>query len=127
MSLKLTVKPNEKVILGGAVISCGDHKADLIIHNDVPILREKDVMTEIDANTVCKKLYLILQTMYIDPINASTYQKTFFQLVDLLKANVPSSMILLIPLQEHLMNGNYYRAMKSCQDLIKYEEELIND
>ena len=41
MALKIILKPHEKFILGGAVITNGDAKSAFIVENDVPILREK--------------------------------------------------------------------------------------
>ncbi len=66
MALKITLKPQERVIIGGAAVTNGSARSILIIENDVPILREKDIMSEINANTPCKHLYFIIQLMYID-------------------------------------------------------------
>ena len=52
MSLKLSLKPGEKMIIGGAVVKNGDAKMELFIENQVPLLREKDIMAEKDAKTV---------------------------------------------------------------------------
>ena len=47
MALKITLKPNEKMIVGGAVITNGNIKnTNLIIENNVPILRQKDIISE---------------------------------------------------------------------------------
>jgi len=63
MALKITLKPQEKLIVGGAVIINGKTKSDLIIENNVPILREKDIMAIKDADTPCKKIYFTIQLM----------------------------------------------------------------
>jgi flagellar protein FlbT len=40
MALKITLKPNEKMIVSGAVVTNGNTKnTDLIIENNVPVLR----------------------------------------------------------------------------------------
>jgi len=67
MALKITLKPQEKMIVGGAVIS-NSNKAgcDLIVESKVPILREKDILSENDADTPCRQLYFIIQLIYID-------------------------------------------------------------
>jgi len=47
MALRITLKPQEKMILGGAVITNGNSfRCNLIIENKVPILREKDILSE---------------------------------------------------------------------------------
>ena len=45
MPLKLTLKPNEKVLIGTAVISNAGQKSEIVIQNTVPVLREKDIIT----------------------------------------------------------------------------------
>ena len=49
MSLKLRLKPDEKVIIGRAVIRNGPKACDLLVENNVPILRQKDILTEAEA------------------------------------------------------------------------------
>ena len=37
MALKISLKPNESLIIGGAVITNGNSKSDLIVENNVPV------------------------------------------------------------------------------------------
>jgi len=45
MPLKITLKPNERMILDGSVITNGATMCKLTIENNVPILREKDIIS----------------------------------------------------------------------------------
>ena len=46
MALKVELKPNERIIIGGCVITNTDQRARLLIDGDrIPILREKDILT----------------------------------------------------------------------------------
>ena len=49
MALKITLKPHEKMILGGAVITNGATKCEFIVENKVSILRQNSIMTPEDA------------------------------------------------------------------------------
>ena len=73
MPLKLTLKPNEKVLIGTAVISNAGQKSELVIQNTVPVLREKDIITEENANTICRKIYHVILNMYVEPRNEKEY------------------------------------------------------
>ena len=42
MPLKLSLKPGEKFVLNGAVLSNGDKRTSLVIQNKACVLREKD-------------------------------------------------------------------------------------
>jgi flagellar protein FlbT len=127
MALRITLKPHEKMILGGAVITNGNgFRCNLIIENKVPILREKDILSESEANTQCRQLYFVIQLMYIDEENLDAHQKNYWKLVkDLIKA-VPSSMIFIDQISEEIIGGRYYQALKLAQKLIDYEQEVIS-
>ena len=127
MALRISLKPNEKMILGGAVITNGNgFRCNLIIENKVPILREKDILSESEANSLCRRLYFVIQLMYIDEENLDAHQKNYWKLVkDLIKA-VPSSMIFIDQISEEIIGGRYYQALKLAQKLIDYEQEVIS-
>src|SRR6185312_2905060 len=68
MALKVELKPHERIIIGSCVITFTDQRARLLIDGDnVPILREKDIMTPETADTPAKLIYLAVQLMYISP------------------------------------------------------------
>jgi flagellar protein FlbT len=67
MALKITLKPNEKMIIGGTVIVNGSSTiSNLIIEYQVPLLRQKDILSEKDTNSPSKRIYFAIQLMYID-------------------------------------------------------------
>ena len=45
MALKVELKPGEKIILGDCVVTNDDQRTRLMIEGQVPILREKDILT----------------------------------------------------------------------------------
>ena len=64
MALKITLKPNERMIIGGAAVTNGNSKCELLIENNVPILRQKNILKKEEANTPCSRIYFIIQVMY---------------------------------------------------------------
>ena len=126
MALKITLKPQEKLIVGGAVIINGKTKSDLIIENNVPILREKDIMAIKDADTPCKKIYFTIQLMYVDEKNLADHHKTYWELVKDVVAAASSTRTLLQQISEHILHNRYYQALKTARKLIDYEEEATN-
>ena len=127
MALKIALKPQEKMILGGAVVTNANSKiCNLIIDNKVPILREKDILTEKEANSPCRRIYFIIQLMYIDDENLVMHQKNYWKLVkDVIKA-APSSVLLIDQISEEIVGSRYYQALKLAQKLIDYEQEVIS-
>ncbi len=126
MSLKITLKPHEKFILGGAVITNGDAKSMFIVENDVPILRQKDIMTLASADTPCKKIYFAIQLMYVDNKNLPEHHKTYWELVKDVARAAPSTKPRLQEISNEILNDRYYQALKLTKKLIDYEQEVIN-
>ena len=126
MALKITLKPHEKFILGGAVIVNGDAKSTFVVENDVPILREKDILTLASADTPCKRIYFAIQLMYVDGKNLPEHHKTFWELVKDVAIAAPSRKPLLQEISERILHERYYQALKMTKKLIEYEQEIIN-
>jgi len=126
MSLKITLKPYEKFIIGGAVIINGEAKSTFVVENDVPILRQKDIMTLTSADTPCKKIYFAIQLMYVDEKNLKEHLETFWELVKDVAEAAPSKKPLLQEISEHILNNRHYQALKLTKELIEYEEEVVN-
>ncbi len=124
MALVIDLKPNERIIIGEAVIRNDKHRTRLHIEGDTPILREKDILKEEDANTPCKKIYLAAQYMYLSKTPEELH-KVYFELVRDVQNAAPSTAPYIMIINEHLLRNNYYKALKAAQDLIDYEQELL--
>ncbi|MEW6677857.1 MAG: flagellar biosynthesis repressor FlbT [Pseudomonadota bacterium] len=125
MPLRLDLKPNEKLFVGGAVLVNGDTRGTLMVLNDVPILREKDILTEAEANTPCKRIYLIIQLMYMDQSQLAHYHQLYWALVREVLAAAPSTTERIASISDDVLAGRYYHALKLATDLIQYEKELV--
>jgi flagellar protein FlbT len=126
MALKITLKPNEKMIVGGAVVTNGNSKnTDLIIENNVPVLRQKDILSEKDATSPCSRIYFIIQLMYIDEENLIDHQTVYWKLVRELLDAVPRLAGHINQINENILGGNFYRALKLAGELIGYEQEVL--
>ncbi len=125
MPLKITLKPHEVILLGGALVKNGDRLTQFTIENEVPILRHKDILTERQADTICKKIYYVVQLMYFEPGNLPAHHKTFWELVRILSAAVPSTLPLIDEIGELILTDDFYRALKATRKLIAYEEALV--
>ena len=126
MALKITLKPNEKMIVGGAVLTNGNSKnSDLIIENNVPVLRQKDILCEADATSHCRQIYFVIQLMYIESDDLTDHQHIYWKLVRELIDAVPRLTGHLDDINEQILIGNYYRALKLARQLITYEQEVL--
>jgi flagellar protein FlbT len=125
MTLKITLKPHEKMILGQAVIANGANKCEFIVENNVPILRQNDILSPEKADTPALRIYLAVQLMYVDQTNLSAHQKLYWQLVEEFLEAAPSSLHLIDRINELIFKEHYYQALKLAQKLVSYEQEVI--
>lgn len=127
MALKVELKPNERIIIGGSVITNTDQRARLLIEGDrIPILREKDIMTPDTADTPAKLIYLSVQLMYLstDPM---AHHPTYFSLVRDVLTAAPSAWPLIETINNHILNGDLYLALKESRKLIAHEAMLLEE
>jgi flagellar protein FlbT len=124
MGLKVELKPGERIIIGDAVVTNDDQRTRLVIEGDAPILREKDILTVEAADTPCKKIYLVVQLMYLarDP---AAHHQLYFELVRDVLAAAPSTRASFDRINNHILTGMLYKALKEAQRLIEYEKELF--
>lgn len=126
MPLRISLKAGERLIVGGAVVRSGA-RCDLLIENDVPILRGREVLGLDEANTPCKRIYFAIQLMYVDPANLARHQELYLELVrDVLEAS-PSMRPQLAEMGERITTGQHYQALKLARKLIEYEKGLISN
>lgn len=125
MALKVELKPNERIIIGDAVITNDDSRTRLYIEGNSPILREKDIIRPNEANTPCKRIYVILQLMYLSK-DPREHHTSYFEQVSDIQSAAPSTASHFDAINREIMADNYYKALKEAQKLIRYEEELVS-
>ncbi len=125
MALKVELKPGEKLLVGNCIITNSDQRTRLFIDGRAPILREKDILTAETANTPAKRIYLAVQLMYIED-DIGTTRDAYFDLVNEFIAAVPSSADIVNQINNEILTGQLYKALKASQRLIEYEQDLIS-
>jgi len=127
MALKISLKPQEKLIIGGAVVVNGGTRSDLVLENNVPILREKDIMSIKDADTTCRKIYFVVQLMYVDEKKLPEHHKAYWELVKNVLEAAPSTRGLIHEISDLILQNRYYQALKATRNLIDYEQEVMKN
>lgn len=124
MALVIDLKPGEKILIGEAVITNDSQRTRIHIAGDSPIMREKDVMQEEEADTPCKKIYFLIQCMYLarDP---SLYHERYFEMVREIQKASGTSTIFFMQIHDEILQGSYYKALKLAKQLIEHERELL--
>ena len=126
MALKVELKPGEKIIIGDCVVTNHDQRTRLMIDGQAPILREKDILTPQRADTPAKRIYLAIQLMYTSK-EPRDYHELYFSLVRDITGAAPSVWPHIETINNHILTGEMYKALKDAKKLIEYEQELLSD
>ena len=126
MALKVDLKAGERLIVGDCLITNTDQRTQLLIEGKSPILRGKDILTPKTANTPAKRIYLAVQLMYLSK-DAREHRDTYFQLVRDVVQAAPSTWPYIEEINNHILTGDIYKAMKQSKKLIAYEQELLEN
>jgi len=127
MALKLSLKPNERLVINGAVIANADRRATLIVHNKASILREKDILQEQDVNTPARRIYFPIMLMYMDQAQTEKYYEEFVvRMTEFMNAiSTPEAIEGCVKISRHVMEKNFYKALIVCKKLIEFEQDRL--
>ncbi len=117
MPLHLYIKPNEKLIIGDAVVVNGPRSTTLTMLSRTPILREKHILTEDQADTPLKRLQYQLQLMLLSEGPDLAAKASYDAAARTLSATAPHLANGRAAAQEHLEAGRYYKALQAIRML----------
>ena len=124
MALKVELKPGEKLLVGQCIITNSDQRSRLFIEGTAPVLREKDILTPDTADTPAKRVYLAVQLMYIGD-DIGPMQAQYFSLINDFVAAAPSTLSIADRINNYILTGDLYKALKTAKELIQYEQDLF--
>ena len=124
MGLKIELKPGERMMLGDCVITNHDQRTRLLVEGRAPILRERDIITPKRADTPAKRIYLAVQLMYTSS-DPPSYHDLYFKLVRDIAHAAPSMWPLIEGINNQILTGELYKALKETKKLIAYEAKLL--
>ncbi len=124
MALKVELKPGERILIGESVITNADQRTRFLVSGSAPILRERDIMTAERADTPAKRIYLAVQLMYIGRDPAKQHDVYFTLMKDIVEA-APSAWRYIANINNQILTGDLYKALKLAKQLIEYEQELL--
>lgn len=121
--LRITLRDGEKAIVNGAVLRAVG-RTQILVENQVSILRGREVMQPEEATTPARQLYFAAMLAYIDPANRTQYQDDIVVLIGGLVATLiaPEARAACIAFAHDIAQGDYYQALSAARELIGYED-----
>ena len=126
-TLKLSLKPNEKIYINGAVVRA-DRKVTLELLNDVQVLLESHVLQAEDASTPLRQLYFIVQVMLMNPQGAADARAMFRRSLPLMLASFEDEQIrgALKNIDRLVGEDRVYEALKAIRALYPLERLALD-
>ncbi len=126
MTLCISLRNGEKMIVNGAVVRASG-RVDLVIENRVSILRGREVMSPVEANTPARQLYLACMMAYVDEADRTRHQdRVVAMLGDLMEAfESDAAKRACVEFARLAALGDYYRALGACRTIIDLEAEAL--
>mgnify|MGYP002779349636 CR=1 FL=1 len=127
MSLRISLKDGEKVVINGAVLrSVG--RTDLCIDSKAALLRGREIMDPADATTPARRLYFHTMMAYLDREGAVSHQDEIIahlkQVASLLPTN--EAQFACASFARVVAGMNYYRALGECRTLMRLERDALD-
>jgi flagellar biosynthesis repressor protein FlbT len=126
MALRIELKPGERILIGESVLINSDQRTSFLVEGEAPILREKDIMTPDRANSPAKRIYLAVQLMYTSRDPRAHHEVYFALMRDIVQA-APSTWSYVGSINNRILTGELYKALKEAKNLVHYEQELLEN
>ena len=127
MPLKVTLKPRERFVLNGGVLVNGDRRTDLIIENQVSLLRERDVLQPEQANTPVRRIYFAIMMLYLGEALESPFYQEFADRITEFMCAVRSRDVRekCHSILDDVHEKRFYSALMTCKALLPFEKERL--
>jgi flagellar protein FlbT len=126
MSLKVELKPHERLIVGNCVITNSDQRTRLFIDGKAPVLREKDILSVATADSPAKRIYFAVQLMYLED-DIERLRRDYFALVTDLVRAAPSTIHIIDEINNEILTGQLYKALRAAKKLIQHEQDILSN
>ena len=121
MPLKLSLEPNEAVIVNGAVLRNGERRGSILLENQARILRQKDVLYPENASHFSQHLYFAVMQMYLTgKVDGVLYDYVAGALSTALGAcDSEEDKQQILEIARICAAGETYKALSLCRRLMK--------
>lgn len=127
MALKLTLKPDERIIVNGCAMRNSGRRHVLTIESKADVIRGQDLLDPEGAATPVRRVYFLIQTALTradlrDDL-LSPIQK---QLAILATVFAGGNNARIFEAANFVSMGDYYKALSALRPVMRHEEEIFD-
>jgi flagellar biosynthesis repressor protein FlbT len=126
MTLRISLRDGEKVVINGAVIRASG-RTDLAIESKVTILRGREIMSPAEASTPARALYFHTMMAYLDPERIEEHHARIVETLQSVTRMLPCEQARVASRQfaQRAAAADYYRALGDCRALMRLEHDAL--
>ena len=130
MPLRLNLRPNEQIMINGAVITNLKRRSFLAIHNQARIIPGKFILRASRAQTPVRRIYFAAQMAYVFSEEPEEYEHWTQEFKDRLNdvlgiVTNPEVTIKLAEAATFFESRIFYKTLRLLQDVMDYEDRLL--
>lgn len=125
MPLRLTLKPNERLILNGCVLRNGPRRLDIEIENRADVLRGAEMLDAQSAQTPVRRLAYQIQIALVSEEHRSAYSAQICADIKALRIALPRFETVWPEIEGHVRDAEFYRAFRALAPIIAHEDALF--
>ncbi|WP_341212426.1 flagellar biosynthesis repressor FlbT [uncultured Limimaricola sp.] len=126
MALKLTLKPDERIIVNGCMMRNSSRRHVLTIESQADVVRGHDLLDADAPVTPVTRVYYLIQTALIQSaVREDLVPVIQRQLADLATTFGSQSLGHIFDAANYVSIGDYYKAMRALRPVIAHETELF--
>lgn len=119
MPLKVVLRPNERVLINGAVVGAADRWTTIILHSQTRFLRERELLAESLVDNAEKGLYFAIQCQLAAPDGGAIDHTRVADAVAAVRACRPDLTAQMEEVEQLVQAGQLYPALKRCRRLLQ--------
>ena len=125
--LRISLRDGEALIVNGALLRASG-RTELMVENQVSLLRGREVMAAEEADTPAKQLYFACMMAYVGE-DSDAHRDT---IIDALRLLMPSindeeAKAACMAFANHVAVRDYYKGLIQCRALIAHEQAMANN
>ncbi len=122
MGLKLTLKPNERIVVNGCVIRNSNKRQVITIENRADVVRGEDLLPESSPALPVRQAYFLIQTALISPDTREklvpVIQELLVKIITIFGRDKTTGVF---EAANFIAVQDYYKAMSALRPLMRHE------
>ncbi len=126
MALKLTLKPDERIIVNGCAMRNSSRRHVLTIESQADVIRGQDLLDPDGVATPVKRVYFLIQTALTrTDLRDDLLGPIQKQLAVLATVFAGGSVAQIFEAANFVSIGDYYKALRALRPVMRHEEEIF--